>query len=272
MPLTLLSSSFPCQLILLRHLAGIVCGFFLHWGWAVPPLEICSSNVLIGGVFLIGLVWRRRVIPVTPLLTNTMDEEGQHEHEDYLRSLLAGEAGGDDDQDSAHPPLGQNVNGSTDPFMRSKQKKKEREQNEARRKQTTICAARNAIGVVTLASLFVFDWSGSLVLSQCVLLAYFTFATKSSLIVWAYTHSKVESDIIEPEKVRSGMIWRGFFMAATLTVVVDSMSIASWIALPTMISAERPSVPVGLLPISFFMILRTVINLFALLMSSKNSP
>ena len=71
-----------------RHLAGIVCGFMLHWG-VIPPLEICSPNVLISGMFLGGLVWRRRVIPVRPLLITSFDEEGCVEHEEYLRSLLS---------------------------------------------------------------------------------------------------------------------------------------------------------------------------------------
>jgi len=268
-------SLFMAQFIMPRvsfmgHLAGIVCGFCLHWGWAIPPLEVCSSNVLMGGVFLIGLVWRRRVIPVRPLLTAVMDEEGCVEHEEYLKSLLAGEAGGEGDQDGSHPPLGQNGNGSTtDPFMQSKQKKKEREQNELRTKQRALFAVRNLIGVVTIASLFVFDWSSSLVISQCVLLAFFTFGTQSSLIVWAYTNSKVESDIIEPEKVRSGMIWRGFFMSAIVSIVFDSMSMASWFVLPTLISAEHPSLPTGLLPVSLLIILRTAVNVFALVISSK---
>lgn len=61
------------SLCLCRHLAGIVCGFMLHWG-VIPPLEICSPNVLISGVFLGGLVLRRRVIPVRPLLTTVLDE------------------------------------------------------------------------------------------------------------------------------------------------------------------------------------------------------
>jgi len=268
-------SLFVAQFIMPRvsfmgHLAGIVCGFCLHWG-AMPPLEICSPNVLIGAVFLIGLIWRRRVIPVKPLLTAKLDEEGCVEHEEYLRSLLAEEIGeeGERDDSSHHHPLDQN-NGNDDPFMRSKQKKKDRERNEGRRKQKTLLYIRNTIAIVTLASLFVLNWNSSLFLSQCILLAYFAFGTQSSFIVWAYTRSKVESDIIEPEKARAGMIWRGFFMSTIISVVFDSMSMASWIAWPTLISVDRyRSLPIGLLPAILFMIIRTFVNLVALVISSK---
>ncbi|KAL7540409.1 hypothetical protein ACHAXR_010086 [Thalassiosira sp. AJA248-18] len=263
-------SLFMAQFIMPRvsfmgHLAGIVCGFFLHWGWVLPPLEICSPNVLIGGVFLFGLICRKRVIPVRPLLTAMMDEEGCMEHEDYLRSLITDGALEDGGLDGSN--LGQNRNGTTtDPFMRSKQKKKERELNEVRQKQKTLITVRNLIGIVTLASPFVFGLSSSLILSQCVLLAYFTFATQSSLLVWTYTHSKSD---IQPEKVRSGMIWRGLFMSATLSIVVDSMSLAAWFALPTLIiAAGQPSLPIGLLSVSAFMVIRMSINFLALVLSS----
>ena len=167
-------------------------GSVLHWGWALPPLEICSSNVLIRLVFLVLLMWKRRLIPVRPLLTAQLDEEGCVEHQEYLQSLLSeDEAGGEEvgeQNGSSHHGNG-SLASSTDPFARGKQKKKEREQNEARRKQKTLLYIRNAIGIMVVASLFVFNWSSSVVLSQCILLVYFTSATQASFIVWAYTRS-----------------------------------------------------------------------------------
>jgi len=195
-----------------------------------------------------------------------MDEEGCVEHEDYLKSLIAngvGESGGSNSSDA---PLGQN-NGSgatNDPFMRSKLEKKERELNEVRRKQQTLIFIRNMMGIVTIASLAAFDWNSSLVLSQCILVVYFTFGTQSSFIVWAYTHSKVESDIINPEKARAGMIWRGFLMSATISIVVDSMSMVGNGVLHTLIFAEKLSLTLGLIPVSIFMIIRLAVNLLAL--------
>ena len=91
-----------------------------------------------------------------------MDEEGCVEHEDHLRLLLMDGVEEDGGLDSSNPPLGQNLNAtsngsSNDPFMRSKQKKKERELNEFRRKQMTLLHVRNLIGIMLGSSLFVFD-------------------------------------------------------------------------------------------------------------------
>lgn len=264
-------SLFAAQFIMPRvsfmgHLAGIICGFGLHWG-IFPPIELCSPNVLIGGVFLVGLIWRRRIIPVRPLVTATMDEEGCIEHEDYLTSLLAVENGVDEmvvvGDNSSHrsPSQSNNRQASYDPI-----RKKERDRIESYRKQKTLLYIRNLIGVVTLLSLFVFDWTSSLVLSQFVLLSLFAFGTKSLFIVWAYTRSEdVENDIIVPEKKRSGIIWRGFLMSTVLSIVYDSMTFASWLAVPNINSP----MPIGSLSIKLFMIFRLVVNLLALVVGSK---
>lgn len=58
-------------------------------------------------------------------------------------------------------------------------------------------------------------------------------------------------------------------MSATLSIVVDSMSVAGWLAFPTFISAEQSSLPIGLLPVSILMLLRIAVNLLALVLSSK---
>ena len=209
-----------------------------------------------------------------PLLTAQLDEEGCVEHEEYLQSLLSEDEAGGDEVGEQNNGSSHHGNGSlappTDPFARGKQKKKEREQNEAQRKQKTLLYIRNAIGTMVVTSLFVFNWSSSLVLSQCILLVYFTFATQASFIVWAYTRSKVENDIIDPEKIRAGVLWRGFFMAGILSIVGDYMSLASWLVLPTLISADQHgSLPIGLFPAVIFMTIRTAINIFALAISSK---
>ena len=253
-----------------RHLAGIVCGFMLHWG-VIPPLEICSPNVLISGVFLGGLVWRRKVIPVRPLLTAVLDEEASTDHEEYLRSLLSEDELGAEIGDSTHSSTsnGSSASPTSDPFMRSRQKKKDCEKAEARRKQRTLLFVRNLIGAVTLISLFVFGWTSSLVLSQCIVLAFFTFGTQSSFIIWAYTRSKVETDIIGPEKQRSGRIWRGLLLAAVLTIIVDAMTMASWFTLSTLISGDQVSLPIGLVSVSLFLLLRMATNLLACIVSSR---
>jgi hypothetical protein len=242
----------------------------------MPPMEVCSPNVLIGGVFLIGLIWRRHIIPVKPLLlTAISDEEGCAEHKDYLRSLLADENEDDVEVDNGgeNPSLCQNGNRTMiDQVAQGRKKKREREMNEARQKQKTLLFVRNLLGMVTFASLLVFPWDSSLVLAQFIVLAYFIFGTQSSMLVWAYTRSRVENDIITPEKQRSGMIWRGTLMSATLNIIVDSMTCSSWFALPVLSAGwwhSSQGTVVGLLPISLFMVLRTSANLCALVISSK---
>lgn len=58
-------------------------------------------------------------------------------------------------------------------------------------------------------------------------------------------------------------------MSATLCIVVDSMSMASWFVLHTFISVERPTLRLGLIPVLFFMVVRTAVNLLGLIISSK---
>lgn len=192
------------------------------------------------------------------------------EHEDYLRSLLTVNIGGDEEGDhiSSHHSPSQNGNGSAapyDPIALGKQREKERAYIECYRKQKTLLFIRNSIWMNTVASLFLFDWASSVVLSQCVLLSLFVFGTQSSLIVWAYTRSEVECDILGPEKKRAGMIWRGFLMSAVLSIVVDSMTFASWVSVPII----YPTLPTGLLSISLFQTVRVVVNATALVVSSK---
>jgi hypothetical protein len=207
-----------------------------------------------------------------------MDEEGGMEHENYLTSLLAAvENGGDEmvgvvvgDNSSHRSPSSQSNNNnrqasSYDPILLGKQRKKERDRIESYRKQKTLLYIRNLIGVVTVLSLFVFDWTSSLILSQFVLLSLFAYGSKSLFIVWAYTRSEVENDIILPEKKRSGIIWRGLLMSTVISIVYDSMTFASWFAVPNVYSP----LPIGALSIKLFMIFRLVINLLALVVCSK---
>ena len=59
-------------------------------------------------------------------------------------------------------------------------------------------------------------------------------------------------------------------MAGILSIVGDYMSLASWLVLPTLISADQHgSLPIGLFPAVIFMTIRTAINIFALAISSK---
>jgi len=271
-------SLFVAQFIMPRvsfmgHLAGIICGFGLHWGW--PPIEIGSSNVLIGGVFLFGnLFWRRGVVPVVPL---TPPDENDHDDDNQLLSLLLenGQDGIDGIlislPDSAADDVenGNATTSSMDPFARGKEKKKELEMEEMRRKHKTLESIRNLIGLVTVLSFLFFDWISSIALSQCLLLAYFIFGTRSSFIVWACTQAKVENDVITPEKQRCGMIWRGYFMSCVLAIVVDAMSVAGWIHLQTFISSGKTKLLFGLVPTILFMLLRISINILGMVIASK---
>ena len=265
-------SLFVCQFIMPRvsfmgHLAGIVAGFLLHWG-LLPPLELSSVNVLIGGVFLLGLWSRRGAVPVKPLLAASMDEEGGRDHNAYIQSII--------DEIYVHqseaPYNRRNAAaGSDDQVQQSKQRKKDRELREVNRKQRTLLSIRNLMAAALVGSFCVNGWASSLVLSQCVLLLYFTFAVRSTQFVWAYTHSRVEDDILAQEKVRSGMIWRGFLMSAVISIVIDSMSLASWVCLPLMLETFQDSwPPSGLLPVCIFtVVLRIGVNLIGLVVASK---
>lgn len=187
------------------------------------------------------------------------------EHEEYLISLLKAENG--DEGVNHHRSCNNNASGlAPDPIALGKQRKRERELNESLRKQRTLLTIRYLLGMVTFASLLVFGWNSSLFLSQCLLLVYFIFGAQSSSIVWAYMRSEVENDIIVPEKHRSGMIWRGFMMSAVISIVIDSMSFASWLSVP-IISTKMPLV--GLPIVSLFMTFRLAVCLLALVVASK---
>lgn len=260
-------SLFVAQFIMPRvsfmgHLAGIACGFGLHWGWGFPPLEICSPNVLVGAVYLVGcLMISRKLIPVRPLSNEVMSRENSGLHLEGGECLNDGTNGQTDtscDDDSI-----------IDPIMRGKQRKKEREMEEVLRKKRILLTIRNLNGMMTSGSLLFFGLTSSIVLSQLVLLAYFIFGTGASVIVWTYIHiTKAETAVIEPEKDRAGVIWRGYIVAATLSIIVDSMSIASWFVLHALISAQS-SPRVGITPVCLFMATRILLNGLGLIVSSK---
>jgi hypothetical protein len=77
--------------------------------------------------------------------------------------------GGDNDDTLRQVPgqnSGNNSLATHDPIAVGKRRKRERELNDARWKQITLLWVRNLIGTVSLASLLVFDWNSSLVLSH----------------------------------------------------------------------------------------------------------
>ncbi|EJK48937.1 hypothetical protein THAOC_32226 [Thalassiosira oceanica] len=212
-----------CQIIFPRvsfigHLAGIICGFLLHWG-LLPPLELSSVNVLIGG-----------------------------RNKQYVA-----------------------VEGDDESQQSIKQRRKLRDLREVGRKQWTLLTIRNVMAFQFVISFYFYGWSSSMVLSQCVLLAYFVFAVCSTQFVWAYTLCGIDDDILDHEKVRSGMIWRGYFMSAVISIIVDSMSVASWVCLPLLVETfQDPSRRIGLLPVCIFtLVLRIGVNLMGLVVASK---
>ena len=239
------------------HLSGIACGFGLHWGWGMPPLEMCSPNVLIGSFHFFGcLVLSRKIIPVRPLYSEITNGEG------LVLDLNSRENNHDEDASSIDDP--ENVS-----FVRDKRIKKEREVPEIFRKQRTLELLRNLMGMILAISLLFFDPGNSLVLSQFVLLAYFVVGTQASVIVWRLTHiNKTGDNVIEQEKNRTGIIWRGFIVAAIISSVMDSMSMAAWFVLQTFISAERGA-DLRLIPPCIFMLIRIAVNLLGLVAASK---
>ena len=94
------------------------------------------------------------------------------------------------------------------------------------------------IGLATLATEHLFDWSSSLILSQFIIFTYLTLGITSDLFVAE----------CKAQRTHIGTISRGFFMSATLLVVIDFISVAAWIAMP--------SLDLGLLPVTIFMTLR----------------
>mmetsp|Transcript_4514 Transcript_4514/g.10119 ORF Transcript_4514/g.10119 Transcript_4514/m.10119 type:complete len:445 (+) Transcript_4514:1-1335(+) len=250
-----------CQIIFPRvsfigHLAGIICGFLLHWG-LLPPLELSSVNVLIGGVFLIGL-WVRN--------ETSTDKMGGRDHDEHLQTLIK-------DFFTANRRNKQYVavEGDDESQQSIKQRRKLRDLREVGRKQWTLLTIRNVMAFQFVISFYFYGWSSSMVLSQCVLLAYFVFAVCSTQFVWAYTLCGIDDDILDHEKVRSGMIWRGYFMSAVISIIVDSMSVASWVCLPLLVETfQDPSRRIGLLPVCIFtLVLRIGVNLMGLVVASK---
>ncbi|KAL7488779.1 hypothetical protein ACHAW6_014378 [Cyclotella cf. meneghiniana] len=261
-------SLFVAQFIMPRvsfmgHLAGIACGFGLHWGWGMPPLEVCSPNVLIGGVYLIFCLGvSRRLIPVIPFSGETASTE-----DDTVSGLESGGVGAVSGVNSQVSIIADSE--TEDAIMTGKQRKKQRELDEVLRKQRTLLLIRNLIGISSVASVFLFDFTSSLVLSQIILFVYFVVGTQSSCIVWTYIHIiRAENDMIDTEKDRSGVLWRGYVVASTLGIVVDSMSMASWVVLNTIVSADR-SPRVNLVSACLFMVVRICTNILGILVSSK---
>lgn len=102
------------------------------------------------------------------------------------------------------------------------------------------------IGLATLATEHLFDWSSSLILSQFIFFTYFALGITSNLFVAE----------CNAQRTHIGIILRGFCMSATILVVIDCMSVAAWIAMP--------SLDLGLLPANLFMTLRIAFNLVRL--------
>lgn len=220
-------------------------GFGLHWGWGFPPLELCSPNALIGFCFGCLMIFRQII---RPLSNESMDGENPVMHLESGEEL---EAISDGD-------------GVTDPFMRGKQRKKEREMEEVLRKERTLRSIRNLTGIMAAASMLLFGVTSSLVLSQLILFGYFTFGSQITGTVW---NKKADSEVSE-QKHRAGVIWRGYIVASTLAIAMDSMSMAAIVILKTLISSERPS-KAGLVPACIFLLLRIAVNCLGLITASK---
>ena len=109
------------------------------------------------------------------------------------------------------------------PQDQSRQKKQRaRELGEQQRRQRMLRYVWDLIGVAALATEHVCDWSSSLILSQVFLFVYFALGITTDLFVAE----------CNAQRTGVGIIFRGFFMSATLLIVIDFMSVAAWIAMP----------------------------------------
>ena len=212
------------------HLAGIICGFLVHW--SLIPLSLFGPQILIPASFLAHLCFVRKSIPVA---ATDEDEE----------ALVLVEKQDDD---------GNNRTAT-----------QRRPGERISKRHRLLALVKNALLTGSVLSLVLFDIS--LILSQAAAVAFYAFGVQSNALLLRHrgeSNSSVEDKrIIAMEMSRGGMLWRGAVLSLILVIVTDAMTLSGWAIASTKIVAERILL-VGFWPASIIMTLRLSINFIGL--------
>ena len=213
------------------HLAGIICGFLVHW--SLVPLSLFGPQILIPASFLAHLWIVRKCVPI--------ERDANAEDEEAL-NLVEGQ--GDE-----------NVRSST----------QRRPGERVSRRHRLLALVKNAMLAISILSLVLYDIS--LILSQVMVVAFYTLSVQSNaLLLWYRGQSSSSVDDkrkITMEMSRGGILWRGSVLSLVLLLVTDAMTLTGWIIASINVVAER-NLLVGFWPAVVIMLLRLSINFIGL--------
>lgn len=213
------------------HLAGIVCGFLVHW--SLVPLTLFGPQILIPAAFLAHLWLVRKCVPIA---------RDANAEDDEALSLVEGQ----DDE---------NERSST----------QRRPGERVSRRHRLLALVKDAMLAISILSLMLYDIS--LILSQVVLVAFYTFSVQSNaLLLWHRGQSSSSVDDkrkITMEMSRGGILWRGSVLSLVLLLVTDAMTLSGWIITSINVVAER-NLLVGFWLAIVIMLLRLSINFIGL--------
>ena len=211
------------------HLAGICCGFLVHW--SLIPLSLFGPQILIPASFLAHLWFVRKSIPVA---ATDEDEEAL---------VLVEEQDDGNNRTATQRRPGERMS----------------------KRHRLLVLVKNALLTVSVLSLVLFDIS--LILSQSVAVAFYAFGVQSNALLLRHrgeSNSSVDDKrIIAMEMSRGGILWRGVVLSLILVIVTDAMTMSGWAIASTQIVAERILL-VGFWPASIIMTLRLSINFIGL--------
>mmetsp|Transcript_6098 Transcript_6098/g.13302 ORF Transcript_6098/g.13302 Transcript_6098/m.13302 type:complete len:746 (-) Transcript_6098:113-2350(-) len=224
------------------HLAGIICGFFLHWN--LLPLGLFCPQVLIPACFLAHLKYVRKVIPINGSSFDTeeaLNSAGGKQIEGEFSSYDSGTAS----------------NNNTFRSVR------------AQKQHRLLLLTKRSMIVVAGAS-FLFH-SSNMFLSQAVALVFFALSVQSNALLLCHRQNSNQSiedkGKITTEMSRGGILWRGSVITLVLTIVSDAMTVSAWLVTSVNVSSERRLL-VGLWPALAILLFRILASIAGLCLSA----
>lgn len=214
------------------HLAGIVCGFLVHW--SLVPLNLFGPQILISASFFAHLWIIRKCIPI--------ERDAIAEDEEAL--VLVEGQGGENERTTTQRRPGERV---------------------VSRRHRLLVLVKNLMLAISVFSLVLYDIS--LVLSQAVVFVFYSFSVQSNaLFLWHRGQSSSSVDDkrkITMEMSRGGTLWRGSILSLVLVIVTDAMTLSGWAIASTNVTAERHLL-VGFWFATLVMLLRLSVNFIGL--------
>jgi len=221
-------------------LAGIVCGFALHWN-LIPVESLGSPHVLIPGVLICHYWLVRKIILVGKCRNeesggggaNTIGTMEQFDEEvDNISSFLLSNNNDGELED------GGNDDDNNDSLVRTAQKRKTKRTIQ---KYILLSKIRKIMIGISILSPFVLSWNQSMVLSQCLTTILYCYCVKSDGMLMLFKHDNNNSSGTNVrkrqyhallEQKRNKVLWRGY-------IVSDAMSMSSWCFLGWYLPVER---------------------------------